>query len=249
MFAPSTVGSLGAMLNCTQRYTIGELQRSSAGYKIDWRTFLSILLNRNVTDNFAVCYSDISYDVTDILYDTQINVIKNFIKLQIILNSDITFANHIFINPFQDEELSSVKHSTKETKCVMCVQNVLPLGSIFKSKEDIFFNRNSSFTFSELKKSLIKVIDGMYWIPFKQRRTFISHANEAGILFTTDMRYKIYDNSVYSSLSNNTDFYQIVFGAIKRKHHYEMDGYIITPLFTNAVSYYDGLRQNIGKTN
>jgi hypothetical protein len=126
---------------------------------------------------------------------------------------------------------------------------VLPLGSIFKSKRDIHFKGNSSLIFSELKKSLLKVIDDMYWIPFKQRRTFISHANEAGILFTADTKYKIYDNSVYASLSKGTDFYQIIFSAVRRKYHYEMDGYIITPLFTNTVSYYDGLRQNIGKIN
>ncbi|XP_061182014.1 neprilysin-2-like [Saccostrea echinata] len=245
MFAPSAVSSLNIMLNCTQRYTIGELERSSSGYKIDWRLFFSILLNRNVTENFAICFSDISYDVTDILYDTQINVIKNFIKLHIILNSDIAFANHILVNPFIDNDINSLKFSTKEIKCFKCIENILPVSSIFKSTDEILFMRNSSFVFGELKKSLIKIIDNMYWIPFKQRKAFISHANEAAILFTTDRKYKIYDSSAYFSFLNKSDFYPIVFRAIRQKYSYEMDGYIIAPLFTSTISYYDDLRQTI----
>ncbi|XP_062588664.1 neprilysin-2-like [Saccostrea cucullata] len=245
MFAPSAVSSLNIMFNCTQRYTIGELERSSSGYKIDWKLFFSILLNRNVTENYAICFSDISYDVTDILYDTQINIIKNFIKLHIILNSDITYANRVLVEPFINNDINSLRFSTKEIRCYKCIENILPISSIFKSTDDIFFIRNSSFIFSELKKSIIKIIDNMYWIPFKQRKAIISHANQAGILFTTNLKYKIYDSAVYFSLLNKTDFYPIVFSAIRQKYSYEMGGFIITSLFSSSISYYDDVRQNI----
>lgn len=247
MFAPSAVSTLNNILNCSQKYTIGELTRSYSGYKIDWRTFFAILLDRNVSDNFEICYSDISYDVTDILYDTQINIIKNFVKLHIILNSDILLAHRILLDPFRDDNSIHGRSLTKESKCFACLQNILPLSTIFKSQEDVFFSRNSSMAFSELKKSLIKIIDNMYWIPYRQRRALIAYANEAGILFKTDSRYNIYGDTVYSALLNNTDFYPIVFGAIRQKYRYQMDGYIISPLFMNTISDYNDWKQNISK--
>lgn len=247
MFAPSAVSTLTNIENCTQKYTVGELIRSYSGYRIDWRLFFSILLDRNISDNLEICYSDISYDVTDILYETQINTIKNFIKFHIILNSDIMFAHRILIHPFSGGNVNSLNRNSKEESCLDCLQNVLPISSIFHSEDDTFFNNNASIAFSELKKSLIKIIDNMYWIPFKQRRALIAHANEAGILYTTESKYGIYSDYVYSLLLNNTDFFPIVFGAIRQKYQYQMDGHIITPLFINTISYYNDWMQYIGK--
>lgn len=236
---------------CTKTVNISTLQTKYNTYGIDWLSFFKFGLKKNINSSFLLCHEELSEDVAYIIANTNENVLRNYVILHTLLNTDLYSALSFKVPVFavSSSIYNKYRHTpmNQEVKCVQIIKQLIPLSSIFVSKGRDKFIVETEFLKIILKKVLQETISDLYWIPNEQRNALRNYINDININY----EWTVWSNSTYNDSLNNlnisADFVKNTKQLINLKNEWYLEGYKVKYSGSEVLSDLNTWKKVLGK--
>jgi hypothetical protein len=190
------------MSQCKHQFHVDDLQ-SQFNYNISWHSFLSKLFrNSPFSHNFTICKTSLTTSLSDVLSGFTFTTLKQFIILQVLIDSDIAL---LLPNQTPQFENISWNHGAlfgreysrlTDYDCLKQISKHLPMYYVIPYHISDQFNDSLMRLFTDLISSIERVIRDLYWIPIKQKKYLLTELQ--GLTMHLE-----WENPVYASLISN----------------------------------------------
>lgn len=239
------------MQACTKTVNISTLQTKYNTYGIDWLSFFKFGLKKNINSSFLLCHEELSEDVAYIIANTNENVLRNYVILHTLLNTDLysTLSFKVPVFAVSTSIYNKYRHTpmNQEEKCVQIIKQLIPVSSIFVSKGREKFIVETEFLKIILKKVLQETISDLYWIPNEQRNALRNYINDININY----EWTVWSNSTYNDSLNNlnisADFVKNTKQLINLKNEWYLEGYKVKYSGSEVLSDLNTWKKVLGK--